>query len=225
MNNPFKQGADETEERELVSLALNGDSKALKKIVTNHRDFIYNVVWKMVMNPQDAEDITQDIIIKVITNLATFKYKSKLRTWIYRIAFNHVLSLKRRPVEEQIVSFDAYGKSLDDLGIGEYGSGPEPSPEEALVIKDSMLGCTAGMLLCLSREQRLVYILGEIFDVDSTVGSEVLEISRDNFRQRLSRARKELYTFMNNKCGLVNKSNPCRCRNKTRQFIDMGYVG
>ncbi len=224
MNNPFKKGADESEELELLTLALNGDGAALERIIKLHRDFIYNVVWKMVMNPQDAEDITQDIIIKIITNLSSFKRQSRLRTWLYRIAFNHVLSLKRRAVENEIISFDMYGESLDSLGIEEYGSGAEPTPEEAMVIKDAMLGCTAGMLICLSREQRLVYILGEIFDIDSSVGSEVLEITPDNYRQRLSRARKELYAFINSKCGLVNKSNPCRCRNKTKQFIELGYV-
>lgn len=81
-----------------------------------------------------------------------------------------------------------------------------------------------GMLLCLSREQRLVYILGEIFDADHTIGSELLEISKDNFRKRLERARKDLYQFMNRKCGLINSQNPCRCARKTHGFIKAGWV-
>jgi hypothetical protein len=80
------------------------------------------------------------------------------------------------------------------------------------------------MLLCLDREQRLVYILGEIFSVSDAVGAELLEISRDNFRQRLARARRDLHNFMNDKCGLVNQANPCRCAKKTRGFIQAGYV-
>jgi hypothetical protein len=80
------------------------------------------------------------------------------------------------------------------------------------------------MLLCLDRGQRLVYILGEILDVGDAVGAELLETSPDNFRQRLSRARRDLHSFMNDKCGLVNAANPCRCAKKTRGFMDAGYV-
>jgi hypothetical protein len=82
-----------------------------------------------------------------------------------------------------------------------------------------MLSCTSGMLLCLDREQRLTFILGAIFGVSDTVAAEVLEITPDNFRQRLARARRDLRNFMNDKCGLVNQANPCRCAKKTRGFI------
>jgi hypothetical protein len=51
-----------------------------------------------------------------------------------------------------------------------------------------------------------------------------LEITADNFRQRLARARRDLRNFMNDKCGLVNQANPCRCAKKTRGFIQAGYV-
>ena len=81
-----------------------------------------------------------------------------------------------------------------------------------------------GMLLCLDREQRLIYILGSIFDLNDKAGSEIMEISRDNFRQKLSRARRDLYNFMNNKCGLIKKDNPCHCNKKTKALIDCGYV-
>jgi hypothetical protein len=79
-------------------------------------------------------------------------------------------------------------------------------------------------LKCLDREQRIVYILGEIFGIDHKIGSEMLEISKDNFRQKLTRARKDLYNFMNQKCGLVNTQNPCRCDRKTKSFIEAGWV-
>ena len=89
---------------------------------------------------------------------------------------------------------------------------------------EAMLSCTSGMLLCLDREQRLTFILGAIFEVSDTVAAEVLEITPDNFRQRLARARRDLRNFMNDKCGLVNQANPCRCAKKTRGFIQAGYV-
>lgn len=224
MSTPFNVGYDQTQELELIALALDGDGKALEKLIQSHKDFVYNIVWRMVLNPQDAEDMTHDILIKVITKLSTFRGESRFSTWLYRIACNHVLSHQKTKMEEAIISFDEYGEQLDSLGLAEYGSHEYHTPEEEKVIKDVMFGCTAGMLLCLDRLQRIVYILGEMFEVESGIGAELLDMSADNFRQRLSRARKDLYSFMQNKCGLVNKDNPCRCHKKTRQFIDLGWV-
>jgi len=68
-------------------------------------------------------------------------------------------------------------------------------------VTEAMLACTSGMLLCLDREQRLSYILGAIFEVTDVVAAEVLEISPENFRQRLARARRDLRNFMSDKCG------------------------
>jgi hypothetical protein len=80
------------------------------------------------------------------------------------------------------------------------------------------------MLMCLDREQRLVYIVGEIFEIDHNIASEIFETTPDNFRQKLSRARKDLYQWMHNRCGLVNADNPCRCPKKTKGFITNGWV-
>src|SRR5947199_376210 len=91
-------------------------------------------------------------------------------------------------------------------------------------IEELRISCTAGMLLCLDREQRMIYILGEMFDIDHKLGSEILGISPGNFRIRLMRARQDLYNWMNKRCGLVNKSNPCRCAKKTRAYIEAGHV-
>ena len=78
--------------------------------------------------------------------------------------------------------------------------------------------------MCLSKEQRMVYILGELFDVGHNLGGEILEITPGNFRIKLMRARKDLYQWMNKKCGLVNKDNPCRCSKKTKGYIKAGKV-
>ena len=205
--------------------ALNGDSRALGQLIENHRDFIYNIVWRMVLNTEDAEDITQDIIIKIITNLAKFKGESKFSTWIYRITYNHVINLPKTKAEKIITGFEHYGKSLDDCKDEPYPDVNQvPTPEDEMVVKEALLGCTSGMLLCLDREQRFIFILGELFAIESHTGAEILNISAENYRKRLSRARKQLFNFMDNKCGLVNKSNPCRCNKKTKAFIKRGWV-
>jgi hypothetical protein len=134
---------------------------------------------------------------------------------------NHVLNMKRGRVEVRRASIDfaSYGAALDDTPELELAD-PKGTPAETdLLVTEAMISCTSGMLLCLDREQRLTFILGAIFEVSDTVAAEVLEITPDNFRQRLARARRDLRNFMNDKCGLVNQANPCRCAKKTRGFI------
>ena len=221
---PFDEAGPDTDDRELVRLVQQGDRGALEALVERHRPWIYNVALRMVYLPQDADDATQEILIKVITKLSTFEGRSRLRTWIYRVAVNHLLSMKRTRAEEAAYTFDRYGAGLDstpDLDV------PDPATVPAdvqLLVDEARIGCTTGMLLCLDREQRLVYVLGEIFGVTDVVGAELFEVSRDAFRQRLSRARRDLHQFMDRKCGLVNTANPCRCARKTQAFINAGFV-
>ena len=122
------------------------------------------------------------------------------------------------------MDFAYYGAAIDDTPELELADPKATSAETDLLVTEAMLSCTSGMLLCLDREQRLTFILGAIFGVSDTVAAEVLEITPDNFRQRLARARRDLRNFMNDKCGLVNQANPCRCAKKTRGFIQAGYA-
>jgi hypothetical protein len=94
----------------------------------------------------------------------------------------------------------------------------------SILVEEAKNGCTMGMLLCLDRKQRLIFTLGAILGASDTVGGEVLDMTADNFRQCLTRARRDLHSFMNDQCGLVNKNNPCRCPKKTRGFIERGHV-
>src|SRR6187455_2942300 len=80
-----------------------------------------------------------------------------------------------------------------------------------------------GVAVCAS-SPHCCFTLGEILGASDTVGGEVLEMTADNFRQSLARARRDLSSFMNHQCGLVNKSNPCRCPKKTKGFIEHGHV-
>ena len=222
MENPLSNSYGDKSDNELVKAAVTGSQAALEALVKRHQHYIYNVAHKMVLSPFDAEDITQEVLIIVITKLSQFRAESNFRTWLYRIVFNYVLQTKRRWLEDYITDFSGYGKQLDSITNQSLSDYEQIEMKE--LIEEAKLGCMAGMLLCLSREQRLVYILGEIFQVDHNLGSQLLTISKDNFRQQLSRARSDLYQFMNDKCGLVNKNNPCRCHKKTKGFIAAGWV-
>jgi RNA polymerase sigma factor (sigma-70 family) len=222
ISNPL--AGDDAMDADLVRLVQQGDRGALEALIERHRPWIYNLAVRMMYLPQDAEDAAQEILIKVITKLSSFEGRSGLRTWLYRIAVNHLLNMRRTKAEEADYTFDRYAAGLDsapDLDL------PDPSTVPAdvqLLVDEARIGCSMGMLLCLDREQRLVYVLGEIFGVTDAVGAELLEVSRDAFRQRLSRARRDLHQFMDRKCGLVNTANPCRCARKTQAFINAGFV-
>jgi RNA polymerase sigma factor (sigma-70 family) len=223
--NPLTDSAPaDSEDHALVARARAGDREALEALVARHQAWIYNIAVRMLYHPQDAEDATQEILVKALTGLASFEGRSRFRTWLYRIAVNHVLNTKRGRREPEALTFGCYAHGLDatpDFDLPDERTVPV---DVRLLVDEARIGCTAGMLLCLEREQRLTYILGDIFEVSDVVGAELLQISRENFRQRLARARRDLHSFMNDKCGLVNSANPCRCAKKTRGFIEAGYV-
>ncbi len=225
MHNPFAEVAgNDQDDEELVRLAKNGDRMALENLILRHQAWIYNIAVRMVFQPQDAEEVTQEVLIKAATRLSTFQGKSKFRTWLYRIASNHVLNMRYRGGEVGDHTFPIYAAAINSIPDSELPD-PKSTPVDVpILVEESKLACTAGMLLCLDRKQRLIFTLGEVLGVSDTVGSEILEMTADNFRQCLARARRDLYQFMNNQCGLVKASNPCRCAKKTKGFINSGHV-
>lgn len=225
MTNPFTEVPEDGErDIELVRRALDGDRDALEKLVLRHQAWIYNIALRMVNFPEDAEEVTQEVLIKAITKLSTFEGKSKFRTWLFRITANHVMNMKRRGGETHMPTFPTYAAAINDtpdLDLPDPKSVPVELP---MLVEEVKIACTSGMLLCLDRRQRLVFTLGAIFGASDKVGGEIMDMTPANFRQVLSRARRDLFQFMNNQCGLVNASNPCRCHKKTRGFINDGHV-
>lgn len=207
----------------LIEQAKSGDKKALEVLVSRYQDYIFNVALAFVGGREDALDITQEVLIKIITHLGTFKNESHFKTWVYKIVKNHFLNMKRGKYELTTTSFEEYGKGLNTFPDEEL-SGHYFEIEKKTIVREAKLSCMRGMLLCLDREQRLIFILGELFEFPDTICGEIMEISKENFRVKLHRAKQQLYTFMDDKCGLVNKKNPCRCKRKTAGFIKAGCV-
>jgi RNA polymerase sigma factor (sigma-70 family) len=93
---PLADAAEtDSDDLELVRRIQNGDREALESLVRRHQDWIYNNGLRMVYLPEDAEDATQEILIKLLTKLSTFEGRSSFRTWLYRLVCNHVLNMKR----------------------------------------------------------------------------------------------------------------------------------
>ncbi|HET9429796.1 MAG TPA: RNA polymerase sigma factor [Chitinophagaceae bacterium] len=222
MNNPFLNSYPDYEDSNLVRMAAAGDRNALQSLILRHQVFVYNLALKMTRNTTDAEDLAQEVIIKAITSLSKFEGRSNFRTWLYRITVNHFLNDTKRNSVAKVLDFAEYFDSIDSIPVDELNE--QEKTEMADSIEELRIRCTTGMLLCLDKKQRLIYILGDLFEISHRLGAEIMGISPSNFRIRLMRARNDLFSWMNQRCGLINPANPCRCSKKTRGFIDAGLV-
>ena len=211
---PTPPPADE----ELVKLALAGEAGALESLLRRHQRWIHDVAFRVLQSREDAEDATQESLLKIATRLSTFRGESAFRTWAYRVAFRHVLDRKRSRPELAVASFDCYAGYLS------RAPDEEPPADARLLVEEARQACLLGMLLCLDREHRLVFVVGDLVEASDTLGAEILELTPDNFRQRLARARRQLVEFARGHCGLVDPRNPCRCAKKTRAFVRDGIV-
>lgn len=225
MKNPFNSKAyDQQDDLDLIKSCLEGSKLALNTLVQKHQGYIFNVALKYFNHIANAEDATQEVLIKVISNLGNYRpEKAQFRTWLYRITFNHFLNSKKTAIEMRYeAGFENFFNIIESSQVIELTI--EEETQLKWEIEESKVACMAGMIKCLDREQRLIYIIGDVFEIDHHLGAEIFETTPANFRQKLSRVRKDLYEWMNNRCGLVNDNNPCRCPKKTKGFIEKGYV-
>ncbi len=227
MQNPFCDDKQQPTDQELLGAAQSGNREALEQLLVRHQPWVYNIALRMLRDgPQDAEDAAQEIMIKVLQGLSSFRGESKFSTWLYRIAVNHLLNVKKDKwsAETSICSFSVAAAGLQqvpDFDLPDPSTVPVPI---AVLVEEVKMVCTVGTLLCLDGRQRLVFILGEIFGVSDEVGAEIVDVSPDNFRQILSRARRDLYEYLRGNCSLVDPERPCKCARKTRAYIQGGFV-
>jgi RNA polymerase sigma factor (sigma-70 family) len=199
-----------------VEEAKAGNREALEAVILHIQDRVFGLALRILGHPEDAEDAAQEILIRIITHLATFRGESSFTTWVYRISVNYLLSTRKRRAERQYSSFEEFAEQIG-RGLASRRPGNLSEAEIALLAEEMMISCTQGMLLCLDRYHRTAYILGEVFEVNGEQGGYILHISPAAFRKRLSRARERLNDFMQHHCGIVNPANPCLC---TKQITD-----
>jgi RNA polymerase sigma factor (sigma-70 family) len=212
---------DDISDRDLIKGILEGSRADLKVLIARYQGWIYNVALKMTLAVEDAEDISQEILIKLLTKLTAYDPdKAAFRTWLYRIVYNHVINMKKRRHEHLFDSFEECAVAMDSIADSSFTA----SPEKLILVEELKIKCIIGLLLCLDRQQRFVFILSEIFDVDNAQGAQILSISKDNYRQIRSRAKRKVYNFINRNCSLIQPDNPCRCHKKLKSLIELGFV-
>ena len=226
MATPFQTVIDGETDEALLARARADDQDALEALLARHQPWVFNIALRMLYQQADAEDATQEILIKVLKALPSFRGESKLSTWLYRIAVNHILNVKKAKwaASDAVCSFEQAAAGLQrvpDLDPPDPTTVPVPFE---ILVEEVKVTCVMGTLLCLDGRQRLVFILGVGFGVDDEVGAEIAGVTPANFRQILSRARRDLYEYLRGNCSLVEPGASCKCARKTRAYIQGGFV-
>ena len=193
----------------LIKQATAGDKGALEAVLAEVQDLVFNLSLRMLGTFHDAEDASQDILLKVMTHLSSFQGESAFTTWVFRIAVNHLKDYKKHMFAQFPLSFEFYG---DDIRNGKLQDLPDLSQnvDKAILAEELKLSCTNVMLQCLDAESRCIFILGTMFRVDSAIAGEILGITPEAYRQRLSRVRKRMAAFLWEYCGEYGEGS-CRC--------------
>jgi len=210
---------------ELTSLALtarDGDRSALEELCRRLQQPVYRIALRFTGHPEDAKDAAQEILVRIVTHLGSFEARSRFTTWMYTLATRQLLRSVKRPTEASVLGPEAFGAFIDGNLGDPWSTEDEVAYRE--LCADVRLSCTYGMLLCLSREQRIAYLLGDVLGFTDIDGALVCDMTPAAFRQRLSRARATMRDLMGERCGLVRSANPCRCNRLVTASIDKGIL-
>ena len=204
----MKQSTD-NELQVLIDQATAGDKQSLETLLVGVQDLVFNLSLRMLGTFPDAEDASQDILLKVMTHLSSFKKESAFSTWVFAIAVNHLKNYKKHMFARYPLSFDDYGNDILHANIQEVPDLTQ-NVEKAILAEELKLSCTNVMLQCLDTESRCIFILGTMFQLDSRIAGDILGITPEAYRQRLSRVRKKMADFLKEYCSEYGKG-PCHC--------------
>ncbi len=174
------------DEKDLVREALAGSHEACKELVELYQDRLFRLMGRFTRDPQEREDLVQEVFLKVFRHLGKFKFDSALYTWIYRVAVNaasdYLAARKRRPMV-----------LLEDMQVVERGpsSRKEPSGPAKALLASEVREVTRRVLARLPEKFRKVLILREYEDLSYQEMAQVLGISIGTVESRLFRARKK----------------------------------
>lgn len=201
----------------LLLRARQGDSAAVEALLESVQDMVFNLALRMLGDVPDAEDATQEVLLKVTENLDSFEQKSAFSTWVFRIAKNDLIDYRRSRFADHPLSFEIYGQ---DIACAQTDGLPDQTGgvDRRLLARELKLCCTNVMLQCLNPESRLIFVLGTMFRLDSRLAAELLDISPDAYRQRLSRVRKKVAAFLSEYCGLSGTGS-CGCEKRVDYAI------
>lgn len=178
------------DEQKLISLAQKGDQSAFEQLLDHYQKPVYHQALRLVSNPEDAADVTQEVFIKVWKHLPSFRGESSFSTWLYRLTDNAALDLIRREKKRRGDS------SLDDEESAlTLPADPAPTPHQAIEQKELHQAVADG-LAQLSEEHRQVLVMREINGLSYEQIGSILDLSPGTVKSRIARARISLAKFL-----------------------------
>ena len=163
----------------------NGPDKATQvtdfdSVVENYADFVYNVAFRMMGKPEDAEDVAQDAFLSAYRAFDRFRGDARVTTWLYRITVNAALMRLRK--EKRAHTLTQVG--LDDVEVPDSDAGPEWSATSSELGEKLQEGMAR-----LPADLRTAVVLRDVEELSNVEASEVLEITVSSLKSRLHRAR------------------------------------
>jgi RNA polymerase sigma factor (sigma-70 family) len=181
-------------DRSKIESVLNGNLNAFKAIINDYERLVGHVVFKLVSNHADQEEVCQDVFIKVYQNLSTFKFNSKLSTWIAKIAYNTCLNHLEKKKIQLYDDLDS-GSDAQEAGFSENISGDGLLPDELVMNKETgaylkseiaRLPKQYGTILALYHLDELSYEeIGEIMKMPLGTVKNYLFRARQILKERL----------------------------------------
>jgi len=179
-------------DEELVQKFISGETQSFRVLVERYKLRVYNIIYGMMGNRDEAEDLAQEVFISVYKNLHHFKRKSKFYTWLYRITVNICLSARRKRKNKDIpiISMAELSEFSANPGIIEL-TDESFSPQKIFRDKE-LAGEIRSAINSLSRILRVTFILREFEDLSYQELARIFHCSSGTIKSRLSRAREEL---------------------------------
>lgn len=175
-----------SDDRRLINSCLAGRVSGFNDLVRKYQDRLYNSVLRIVNNPEDAADVVQESFINAYQSLKSFKGDSEFFTWLYRIAFNAAVSLKRKKKPQYSLELPN-GELCHHPTDESIGSRPDYGLIEAERDKELYRA-----MALLSEDHRQVLILRDLDDMSYEDIAEIIAVPIGTVRSRLNRARLEL---------------------------------
>ncbi len=182
----------ELTDSQLVQQYHDGDTAALGTLLERHQSRVYHTILRMVSHPDDAAEVAQDTMVKVIENIEKFRGDAKFSTWITRIAMNQAVSRLRRRKIRRTTSLDAAPVGMERENPSSLGANlsddRELTPDER-VEQSENLSLIHQALDRLDEPYRAVLVLRDLNEIDYDQIAETLDIALGTVKSRLFRAR------------------------------------
>jgi RNA polymerase sigma-70 factor (ECF subfamily) len=175
----------------LVERLRQGEDAAFEELLSQYQDAVYNLVFRLLNHSADAQDVAQEVFLKVFRNLGRFEGKSTLKTWIYRIAINESYNHRRwfgrhRKGEVSLMAEEEYARNLCDV-LPDRARSPfdlASDSETRLLIEEG--------LSRINPVFRAAVVLRDLEDLSYEEVAEVLEVSLGTVKSRILRGREAL---------------------------------